>query len=448
MFNHIESDTLNDADICNMDDDELFTLLDSINYDEEIQYIEQYENFDTQSQAITIINNSDRQLGNVINECQKLFCNHCNSGDHIIADAAGGIMVCHGCGSVLNTIFDSTIEQKTYVEDSKGTLERCSGITSAFLPQTSLATTISGGSSRLKKMQQWSVMPYKEKSLYNVLKLIQAVCRSNGILKCIEDDAKILYKNISETKHEVGKNKGKVIIIRGLNRKSLIAACVFYACKRKGKSRGPKEVATYFNIEYKDLTKGCKIFKKTMKMKYMPYDSQIVKPEHFISDYCKMLNLNKNVLDQSLLISLNSQKLNVAAMHTPISIAIGAILVAMTNNKIPINKNHVAKKFKVSAVTVSKAQKQMSEYGMLLSNSDLVDKITKISAEEKKKISIPFKLQLMHDKVMNKQKPVTLEYLNQDNNLDDYINSVLTESKRMVDKTTEDYLNLFKKNEN
>lgn len=427
-----------DVDICNLDDDKLFELLDSINYDEEIENIHNYENMSDSTALIA----QSTQTNN-----HGPYCTKCNSSENIIEDTNDGVMVCQSCGNVLGNVFDYCLEQKAYSDSNKERLERCGNVTSVFFPQASLGTTISGGRlSKIKKLQQWSAMPYKEKSLYNVLKSIQIKCSSNGILKCIEDDAKILYKNISESKHESGKNKGKVIIIRGINRKSLIAACVFYACKRKNKSKSPKEIANIFDLDYKDLTKGCKIFKKLMKMKYMPYDSQIAKPEHYITDYCKLLNLNKQIMDQSLLISTNIQKLNVASMHTPVSIAIGSILVAMGNNGIEINKNHIAKKFTVSAVTVSKAHKQITTYGRLLSNSKLVEDITKIADQEKTKIAMPYKFKLMHDKIVNKPKKYTLEYLKEGNNLDNYINSVITESNILVEKTTNDFMMLKIKN--
>ena len=443
MSNNIVMNTCDDFDVCNMDDDELFELMETIDYEKECDELEKLEmnNPKNNTQMIQFRNNKN------INKTDAIFCRRCNSNANIVEENACGIMVCYTCGSVLSTIYDQTIEQKLYNDDSKGTLERCSGITNPFLVQTSLSTTISGSpTNRLKKLQQWSAMPYKERSLYNVLKTIQTKCRENNILKCIEDDAKILYKNISESKHETGLSKGKVVIKRGPNREALIAACVFYACKRKGKSRGPKEIATIFNLEYTDLTKGCKIFKDLMKMKYLPYDSQVVKPEHFILDYCKVLSMNKTIIEQAMTISVNIQKLNVASMHTPVSIAIGSILVTMKHNNYPINKNNIAKKFKVSAVTVSKAQKQITKYGTLLLNDQLVDKITKISEEEKKNIKIPFKFQLMHDKIINKREELSLEYLRKDNNLDNYISSILNESKKDVETTTKLYIEFLSQN--
>ena len=71
-----------------------------------------------------------------------------------------------------------------------------------LLPQSSLGTTIGGGKfkSRIKTLHNWSAMPYRERSLHQVFKKFQEKCAFTGILKCIEDDAKIMYKTISECK--------------------------------------------------------------------------------------------------------------------------------------------------------------------------------------------------------------------------------------------------------
>jgi len=412
------------SDVCGMDDEQLFKLMETIDFSKECKEITQIENINT-------------------NE-ENLFCTKCNTNDDIISDNAGGIIVCSGCGTVIKSIYDMTIEQKAYSDDTKGTVERCSGITNAFLPQTSLGTTISGSPyNKLKRLQQWSAMPYKEKSLYNVLKLIQLKCRTCNILKCIEDDAKILYKNISESKHESGKNKGKVIIIRGINRQGLIAACVFYACKRKGKSKGPKEIATLFDLKYKDLTRGCKIFKKLLKMKYIPYDTQVAKPEHYISDYCGLLNLNKLIIEQATKLSINIQKLNIGSTHTPVSVAIGSILIIMKKNDIPINKNQIASKLSMSAVTVSKTQKEIvdfiEQYGDVLFNDDLVSKLAVLFEEEKKHMKMPEKFKLMYNKVKNNEKIVTLPDLMECNQLDNYINTKINETDKLIMDTNERY---------
>ncbi len=58
-------------------------------------------------------------------------------------------------------------------------------------------------------------------------------------------------------KHKSGPNIGKQIIIRGENRISIIAACLFKACEMKQHPRNIKEIADYFQLEDKKSNKKC-----------------------------------------------------------------------------------------------------------------------------------------------------------------------------------------------
>ena len=112
------------------------------------------------------------------------------------------------------------------------------------------------GYNRLSLIQRQGQMPYKEKSLMDELIKIQAKCKEYGITQNIIDTAKILYKKISDSKHTKGVRKGKNMIMRCINRKSMIAACVFYACKVQGEPRSPKEIADIYTLDIKHVNRS------------------------------------------------------------------------------------------------------------------------------------------------------------------------------------------------
>ncbi len=304
-------------------------------------------------------------------------CSNCKNKDNIIEDTDQGTIVCTNCGQVLENIFDSCAEWRNY-DDDKGDKIRCSVVTNQLLPQSSLGTTISGGAwkSRLKIIHNWSAMPYKERSLNTVFKEIQSKCAQYKILKCIEDDAKIMYKNISESKHI----DGRTMIIRGDNRKSLIAACVFFACKRKGMTRSPKEIADLFNIKYTCMTKGCKNLQKVIDMKLIEVNTGTSKPEDFVSRFCKELKLKQQFIDQTIKIAKNIKKLNVASVHTPYSIAIASLIIMLEANNMEneqFNRKSLCQKFGVSEITIIKTLKKISEYkDIIISDTKTEKKLT------------------------------------------------------------------------
>ena len=401
--------------IDNLNDDELFNLLDLIDYDKENKEI-----LDIEKKFKT------SELNKIIEQ----ICPVCKTSDTIVEDTSLGIYECIECGTVIANVLDDNPEWKQYQSDNQKDNNRCSFVTNHFLPQSSLGTTIAGsGRNKLKILHSWTAMPYRERSLHLVLKEIQNKCQEFGIIKCIEDDAKILYKNISEYRHDNGKQEGKTIITRGANRRSLIAACIFFACKRKGNTRSPKEIARMFNLKYKDVTKGCKKFLILIKKKKMTYDVQSSNPEHFISRYCRELNINNMYLGETINLAKNIQKLKIASTHTPFSIATGSILLIAENHQIPITKKMIAAKFKVSEVTINKAFKKLQLYKDVLYNNELVDLLVSLMKDEKNKQHIPSNLVSIYKRILDDEEEIILNNNQSSDNIDDKELNFLSDEK-------------------
>jgi len=320
------------------------------------------------------ISNNSINNNNKINKNEK-YCTDCDT-NNIIEDVVNGSIICMDCGKILNLVLDTNAEWLNINEDGKKGLNRCGSTINKLLPQSSMATTIRGYTkSRLKTLHGWSAMPYKERSLNEVFKKIQAKCEEAGIMKCIEDDAKIIYKNLSESKHLDGKNMGKNIIIRGVNRRSLIAACVLFACKRKGKSRSPKEIAKIFNLKNTEITKGCKMFQKMAKLCKIELNTSNNNPEQFILRFCDELKIKNDYAEQAIQISKNVQKLCIASVHTPLSLATGSIYLMIMINGLQIHKKVIASKFNVSQVTIAKAYKKLEPFIKILTNDAICDNL-------------------------------------------------------------------------
>lgn len=303
-------------------------------------------------------------------------CEECGD-DNIIEDTSLGILVCRNCGQVASGLIDSGAEWSQYNDDNKKDMNRCSHPISQLLPQSSMATTIAGSCpSRIKTLHGWSAMPYKERSLNEVFKIIHEKCAKGKIMKCIEDASKIMYKNIAECKYLDGKNLGKSVIIRGKNRMSVIAACVLYSCRKKDKTRTPKEVAELFGLKHTEITKGCKIFQKLAKITNIELKLNSVNPEQFITRFCEELRVKKYFMDQAIQIANNAQKIQIASVHTPISLATGSILMMVLLNDLNIHKKIIAEQLNVSHVTVSKAYKKLEPFTNLLTNNELCDRLS------------------------------------------------------------------------
>jgi transcription initiation factor TFIIIB Brf1 subunit/transcription initiation factor TFIIB len=222
-------------------------------------------------------------------------------------------------------------------------------------------------------------MVYKERSLNVVFEQITQICSKNNIPKIIVDTAKILYKKISDCKHKNGNNIDKQIIIRGENRISIIAACLFRACEMNKNPRNVKEIAEMFGLEEKKVTRGKKQFDKIMKNvddNSLRLDQMKTNtPEDFIRRHASKLKISKNNTDIAVRIAHNCCKMKLASDHNPQSIAAGSVLLMVNYRDLDIEKKRIAKLFGTSDVTVSKIYNKIAPFVDALVDDDATNHI-------------------------------------------------------------------------
>lgn len=356
-------------------------LSTDVDFDELNKYYSEYiEGIDFSG-----MNTDDNKVNNLLSNKKKDICQNCGN-NQFVEDQSQGIVICinRSCGEVLRSIVDNNPEWKQFDDNDKAGA-RCTQAHNPLLPQSSLGTTISGfGRSRVKVLHTWAAMPYKERSLNNEFKKIHNVCQKYEILKCVEDDTKIMYKMANDCKHQSGKNKGKYIITRGVNRTSIIAGCLFFACLRKGVTRTSKEIGEMWGITEMEINRGCKNLLKLFKLREKESNSNkrmtmgSTKPEHFIKRYCNELRIKSQYIDSALKIAINVEKLNIASGHTPLSSAAASILLmAELHNLTYITKKKLALEFNISDTTIYNTFKELEIYKHILINDHTTDEIVK-----------------------------------------------------------------------
>lgn len=331
-----------------------------------------------------LIDNGSIELNREVEEKKPSdTCPMCDS-TNLVDDTTHGSVVCQDCGIILTDTIDQSAEWRNYDDTSENTA-RCGGPTSYFFPNSSLGTTMNCSAfNRIKILQGWSAMPYRERSLYKVLKDIKEKCNKENIKKCIADDACIMYKTISDCKYTHGAQAGKHMIFRMSNRRSLIAACVYFACKLKNTPRSHKEIAKMFELKIPELTKGCKIFKELMKTnRKINYKFNTTTAEDFVARYSSKLKIKKAYADIAVQFSHNIKKLGIASNHTPPSIASASILLMAQLHNIDVTKKAIADAFKISDTTMLKAMKEILPWIKVIVNDKKTDRVCKIIKKEK-----------------------------------------------------------------
>lgn len=284
-----------------------------------------------------------------------VLCKVCCAIDVILDD---GNYICRKCGTINERFIDTSAEWRYYgCDDSKGNdPTRCGLPTNELLPDSSLGSLIGWSSNEshairlMRKYHLWNSMSYRERTLYNVFDTLTLNSTNNGLTKSIIDEAKTLYKQISEMK-----------LSRGENRNGLIASSIYMSCKRNNVPRSAKEIAKMFNIKLTVMTKGCKKFQEILKL-----TTASTNPDDFIARYCSRLELSNDQRLKCKQVAAKVEELELASENTPPSIAAAIIYLCSSHYGWNISKKNLSDKCEISQVTVAKCFKRLQPYEKLL----------------------------------------------------------------------------------
>jgi transcription initiation factor TFIIB len=355
-------------------------------------------------------------IGDVI-ESTIQQCISCK-GDHIVIDDSLGYHVCQDCGVVNEIFLDKNPVYNKESDNKTNTSYGCP--TNFFYPKSALGTKIKcKGYNRISILQRQGQMPYKEKSLMEELFKIQDKCKQYNITQTIIDTAKILYKKVNDSKHTKGTRKGKSRIMRCINRRSMIAACVFYACKLQNEPRSPKEIADIYSLEIKHVNRGYRKFIDYINVEELFNQFTSSKSTDFIKRFASKLNMLEQYIKIAIDISNNINKLDLASTHEPPSVAAGCLLLVVNIYNLAINKKQISEVFGISDVTISKTYRRIWPYHKIITNNEITQLIM-----EKKQNMPKYKSNISKDNLIILKNDISVSNIvnitSQDINVMDY----------------------------
>lgn len=297
-------------------------------------------------------NNKSIAEGKIVSD-KEFICSNCGEiNEYMLSD---GDFVCKKCFTLENRHIDGNAEWRYYgYEDNKTSNPTRVGTPSnIFIPKSSLGTIIGTENvkkngyefQRIRRYQMFQSMPYKERSLLHVMESLNTSASNNGIPSSIIEDAKMMYKTISDQK-----------ISRGDNRNGLIASSVYMSCKTNHVPRSAKEIAKMFNLSITTMTKGCKKFHDIMKLTTKSSD-----PYDFIVRFCSKLN-QQDIIELSKFVINKAEEHSIVSENAPPSIAAGCIYLISVCCQLGISKKDIAKACEISEVTINKCYKKLFKY--------------------------------------------------------------------------------------
>jgi transcription initiation factor TFIIIB Brf1 subunit/transcription initiation factor TFIIB len=216
-----------------------------------------------------------------------IICYDCKSRN---LNEHNGYYICQECGLYNDCIIDSGQEWRFYgADDNKGNDQsRCDIPTNELLPKTSIGALVGFStrenktSKRIRNMNNWNAIPYRESSLLETFNNITIMSQNSGINQCIIEEAKYMYKKVTDIKSS-----------RRTKKEAMKAGCIMLACKLKGVPRNCSEIAKIFKL------KNNKTFRKSVKT-FEEIWNNIKLTENGITDKIKIeINLENNILKKN-----------------------------------------------------------------------------------------------------------------------------------------------------
>lgn len=197
---------------------------------------------------------------------RSLSCPDCKEfPPNLVEEFSSGDMVCGSCGLVLgDRIVDTRSEWRTFSNDDQGNDDpsRVGEGDNPLLNGSQLTTSIAfdQGNARsrdLLRAQAKQSHDKKDKSLMAAYKEIGAHCEAVNIPKNISDSAKWIYKACDESRE-----------FRNKSQESIIATCIFIACRQANVGRTFKEINALTRVPKKDIGRMFKQMDKFLKDYY------------------------------------------------------------------------------------------------------------------------------------------------------------------------------------
>ncbi|CAG8823059.1 12661_t:CDS:1 [Gigaspora margarita] len=279
----------------------------------------------------------------------RLICPDCkNTTPNIIEEFASGDLVCGDCGLVLgDRIIDTRSEWRTFANDEGDDPSRVGAAADPLLDGSQLDTIISrrdGGSGTardLNKVHGRANAIKGEKNLVQAYKEIAAMADAIGLTRLIADIAKQLYKRVEEEK-----------LLRGKSTESIIAACIFIACRQENVPRTFKEICAITRVPKKEIGRCFKTLIRTFETNVTTMTS-----EDLMSRFCSRLHLRMEIQKAALDLTITTKSLGTLEGKSPVSVAAACIYMASCLYNQPQSTKDVAQVTGVSEVTIKNSYK-------------------------------------------------------------------------------------------
>lgn len=293
-----------------------------------------------------------------------------------------GDIVCGSCGLILSDrVVDTRSEWRTFSNDDQNGDDpsRVGDAGNPLLDGEDLSTMISyvpenvRAGRDLNRAQAKSLVDKKDNALVAAYSKISQMCNGYQLPKIVQDGAKEVYKMVYEERR-----------LRGKSQESIMAAAIFFGCRKAKVARTFKEIWALTNVPKKEIGKVFKLMLEVIKEKNEtnPGAYSLIKDseqttqtsaEDLIRRFCSHLGLSNDITNAAEHIARKCKESGILAGRSPITIAATVIYMASLIFGADVSPSKIANRTGVSDGTIKTSFKVMYEDKDKLMDQSWVD---------------------------------------------------------------------------
>lgn len=300
-------------------------------------------------------------------------CPECGSSN-LTYDESRGEVICGDCGLLVEeSMVDTTHELRQFDKSEKksrggapislqkfdkGLTTNVGEISDIYKLDSSQQTR---KYLRLKKWQE-RVSTSIERNLRLAMAELRRVASFLDLPSVVKDEASRVYNFVLQ--------RG---LVRGRSMESVIAACIYAACRSYNIPRTLDEISAASEVERKEIGRTYRFIIRKMGIKVTPSS-----PRDYISRFASVLHLSPKAQNEALKILKRAEISELTSGRGPAGIAAAALYVAALLNDEKKTQREVADVAGITEVTIR------NRYKELLDRLDLEDKLRIKEVEDKK----------------------------------------------------------------
>lgn len=300
-------------------------------------------------------------------------CPECGSVDLTYDDQKGEI-ICNECGLIIEEKMVDTGQDlggQFDKSDKKGrggapmSLQKFDkGLTTNVGEISDIYRLEAGQTRKFLRLKKWQerVSTSIERNLRLAMAELRRVASFLNLPSVVRDEASRVYNFVLQ--------RG---LVRGRSMESVIAACIYAACRSYNIPRTLDEIASASDVERKEIGRTYRFIVRKLKIKITPSS-----PKDYISRFSSILHLSPKAQNEALKILKKADISELTSGRGPAGVAAAALYVAALMNDEKKTQREVADVAGITEVTIR------NRYKELIERLKLEDKLkAKVAAAEK-----------------------------------------------------------------